>query len=797
MRRPLLALLACASLGAISAAAQTRPAASATAQPTPPATAFNGERADEEANPDKASTSKPGGPARGAMLGFTPEAAAAERAIEARFDALIDPKEMGAWLKRLASQPNHVGSPHDRDNAEWELGLFRSWGWDAHIETFEVLYPTPIEVGLELVGPRRFKAKLHEPPVPGDPTSGAPGQLPPYVAYQGDGDVTAELVYANYGMPDDYKALARAGVDVRGKIVITRYGAGWRGLKPKLAQDHGAVGTIIYSDPADDGYGESDVYPKGGARPPTGVQRGSVADMPVYPGDPLTPGIGSVPGARRLARSEARTILKIPVLPMSYRDAAKLLARLGGPVAPVAWRGGLPFTYHTGGTGAVRVHLAVKSDWKQVAIYDVIATLPGSRYPDQWVVRGNHRDGWVFGASDPLSGHVAMMSEAKALGALSRQGWRPQRTIVYASWDAEEPMLLGSTEWAETHAAELQRKAVIYINTDGNGRGFLGAGGSHQFQHLVNAVAADVTDPETGATVAERSRAGVRVAAFERRGRADEAELAAAERGGDLPIGALGSGSDYSAFLQHLGIPALNIGFGGEDESGGVYHSIYDSFHHMTTFDDPGLKYGAALSKVIGRLVLRVADGDTVPQRFGDFADTVATYLTQVKKLAEDRRAEDRRRERLLADGAFRLASDPLKPVAPPAAEARTPFVELAPLEDAVDRLQAAATAYDRVMADKGAQMDPARRARLNAQLMGIDQLLLDPRGLPDRPWYRHLVYAPGRFTGYGAKTLPGVREAIEERRFADANDYARRTAAVLTAYAARLDAARGVIEGR
>ncbi len=730
-----------------------------------------------------------------AQSGAAPQGA---RAVEAAFDAGVSSADQLEWLKAMASAPNHVGSPHDKANADFMLAKFKEWGWDAHIETFQVLYPTPISTTVEMVAPEKITLGGQEPAVAGDDTSGnTAGALPPYVAFQGDGDVTADLVYVNYGMPDDYKALARRGIDVKGKIVIARYGVGWRGLKPKLAQDHGAIGCIIYSDPADDGYNDSDVYPKGGARPADGVQRGSVADMPLYPGDPLTPGIGATAGAKRLTREQAQTILKIPVLPMSYRDATKLLERLGGPVSPAPWHGSLPLTYHMGGDGTVKVHLAVKSDWSLKPIYDVIAMLKGSEHPDEWVLRGNHHDGWVFGASDPLSGNVAMMSEAKALGALWATGWRPKRTIVYASWDAEEPMLLGSTEWAETHAAELQAKGVIYINTDGNGRGFLGAEGSHDFQHLVNGVAADVIDPETGVTVAQRLRAKVRVGAFDRTGRTNEAILAAAEKGGDMPIGPLGSGSDYSAYLQHLGLPSLNIGYGGEDESGGVYHSVYDSFHHMTTFDDPGLKYGAALSKTVGRLVLRVADADTPPMRFGDFADTVATYLSEVKKLAEDRRAEDRTRAKLTADDAFRLASDPLKPVAAPVAEAATPHIELAALEDAVDHLKTAAAAFDSAYADKGGQLAPAARAKLNAQLRDIDQLLLDARGLPGRPWYRNLVYAPGRFTGYGAKTLPGVREAIEERRFDDANVYAGRTAKVLEDYAARLTAATATVTGK
>jgi N-acetylated-alpha-linked acidic dipeptidase len=598
-------------------------------------------------------------------------------------------------------------------------------------------------------------------------------------------------------LPADYDALERAGVSVKGKIAIARYGGGWRGLKPKLAQEHGAIGCIIYSDPADDGYAQGDAYPKGGARPPFGVQRGSVADMTTYPGDPLTPGIGAVPGAKRLTRAEAKTILKIPVLPISYGDAGKLLTAMDGPIAPDKFRGALPITYHLGGGGAAKVHLAVKSEWSLKPAYDVIAKIPGSTLPDEWIVRANHHDGWVFGAGDPLSGNVAMLSEAKALGALLKTGWRPKRTIVYASWDAEEPMLLGSTEWAETHEAELKAKAVIYINTDGNGRGLLGAEGSHDWQHLVNDVAGSITDPETKASVLDRKRAKIRADAYDKIGRSDEAALKAAEAGDDLPIGALGSGSDYSSFLQHLGLPALNIGYGGEDESGGVYHSVYDSFDHVTKWDDPGLVYGAVLSKTIGHIVLRIADADTPPQRFGDFAATVARYLDEVRKLADDRRTEDGKRDALLKKGAFGLASDPLHPVTAPRAEAVTPFIELAPLANAVEKLKKSAAAYDAAYAAKGTALSPAARIRVNAALRDIDQLLLSERGLPGRDWYKNLIYAPGRFTGYGAKTLPGVREAIEERRFADADLYAKLTGEVLSAYADRLDQARGIVEGR
>ncbi|MGL4312856.1 MAG: transferrin receptor-like dimerization domain-containing protein [Sphingomonas sp.] len=732
-----------------------------------------------------------------AMAGAAMAAAPAGKALEAKFDAAISAQDQLGWLKTMTSAPNHVSSAHDKANAEMMLALFKSWGWDARIETFQVLYPTPISTTVELIAPEHIALGGQEPAIPEDETSGnTANALPPYVAFQGDGDVTADLVYVNYGLPADYEALARRGIDVKGKIAIARYGAGWRGLKPKLAQEHGAVGCIIYSDPAQDGYGASDPYPKGDSRPATAVQRGSVEDMTTFPGDPLTPGVGATEGAERLTKETSPVILKIPVLPMSYGDASKLLSRLGGPRVPDGWRGGLPFTYHIGGDGAVKVHLAVKSDWTLKPIYDVIAVMKGAKYPDQWVVRGNHHDGWVFGAQDPLSGNVALMSEAKALGQLAKSGWRPARTIVYASWDAEEPGLIGSTEWAEAHADELKAKALIYINTDGNHRGLLGAEGSHDYQHLVNDVAADVIDPEAKVSVLDRLRASARVGAVDG-GQVPHDLVAAADKGGDLPIGALGSGSDYSAFLQHLGLPSLNIGYGGEEQSGGEYHSIYDSYHHMTTFDDPGLVYGALLSKTIGRIVLRIADADTPPQRFGDFAATVASYLEEVKHLASERREQDAKLAALRDAGAFAIADDPLHPVAAPAAKPATPFIELAPLDNAVATLKRSAAAYDAAYAKHGADLAPAQRERLNGLLRDIDQLLLDDSGLPLRPWYKNMIYAPGRFTGYGAKTLPGVREAIEERRFDDANGYATRIAKVLTAYAARLDAARAVVDGK
>lgn len=724
------------------------------------------------------------------MAQVSPEQARREAAL----DASISASEQMGWLKQMASAPNHVGSVHDKANAEFILGQFKAWGWDAKIEEFEVLYPTPLKTQLNLVAPVAVPLGGQEPTIPEDATSAnLKDALPPYVAFQGDGDVTADVVYVNYGLPADYAALARRGISVKGKIALARYGGGWRGLKPKLAQEQGAIGALIYSDPANDGYATADTYPNGGGRPDTGVQRGSVADMTTYPGDPGTPGYGSVKGAKRIDRKDAVTIMKIPTLPISYGDAMKIFAQLKGPIVPDNFRGALPITYRTGGDGSVKLHLQVESDWSLKPVYNVIAMLKGKDRPDEWVVRGNHHDGWVFGAADPLSGEVAMLSEAKALGKLVKTGWRPSRTIVYASWDAEEPMLLGSTEWVETHEAELKAKAVIYINTDGNGRGFLGAEGSHQYTHLVNQVAADVKDPQTGVSVLDRARAKLRADAFDG-GRVDADELKAAEAGTDLPMGPLGSGSDYSSFLQHAGVPSLNLGFGGEGESAGSYHSIYDSYDHFVRFDDPGLAYGAALSKTVGRVVLRIADADTPPLRFGDLATTVRTYLGEVKALIDTRRKQDEKRAALLSGNAFALASDPLAPVAAPLAEAPTPVIELAALENAVARLEASAKAYDAAYAAKGAGLPAATRGRLNAALLGIDQALLIPEGLPGRNWYRHALYAPGRFTGYGAKTLPGVREAVEERRFADANVYAGRTAAAIERLAAKLDAARAII---
>ena len=735
------------------------------------------------------------------LLGYRAASATAELESERAFDASIDPAELRSWLEQMSSEPNQVGSPHDKANADFMMAKFKEWGWDARIETFYVLYPTPKSESLELVAPVSYKARLLEPAVEGDRTSDhTAGSLPPYNIYGGDGDVTAELVYVNFGTPEDYTELERRGVDVRGRVVIARYGACWRGLKPKLAQEHGAVGCIIYSDPHEDGYWSGDVYPKGGYRSEDGVQRGSVADITLYTGDPLTPGVGSTKDAKRLPISEAQTILKIPVLPISAADAKPLLAALEGQVPPAGWRGAIPVTYHIG-PGPAKVHLAVASNWDQKPIYDVIAVLQGSLYPDQWVIRGNHHDAWVFGAWDPLSGNTAVMAEAKAIGALAKSGWRPKRTLVYAGWDGEEAGLLGSTEWSETHAAELRRKAVLYVNSDTNGRGFLFTGGSHAFQHEVNEVAGGVVDPETGASVLERLRAKIRVAGPDGNpGPEGEALLASAEAGKELPIEALGSGSDYTPFLQHLGISAVNLGFSGEDVDGSIYHSTYDSFDHFIRFGDPKFAYGVALAQTAGHLVLRAADADVLPMKFGDLGDAVARYVADVEKLTDRERGESGRTRRLIDEGAFRLAGDPDQTRAAPQAPADVPRIDFRTLREAAAHLRRSAMAYDIALSQASEgdfRLPPAELKTLNGLLQGVEQTLLSGRGLPGREWYQHMLYAPGRYTGYAAKTLPAIRESIELHEWLIAQDYIPVVAGSLDAAAGRLEEAANQLTPR
>ncbi|HEY2658864.1 MAG TPA: transferrin receptor-like dimerization domain-containing protein [Caulobacteraceae bacterium] len=724
------------------------------------------------------------------LLGFTAKSSEAERAAEARFDASLSADAIRDRLKSMSSAPNHVGSPHDKANAEFVLAQFKAWGWDARIEEFQTLFPTPKSHALELMGASPFAATLTESAIPGDTSSvDMAGALPAWLAFGGDGDVTADLAYVNYGMPEDYKTLERMGVSVKGKIVITRYGGGWRGLKPKLAQEHGAIGCIIYSDPADDGYGEGDVYPKGGWRPPQGFQRGSVLDMPIRAGDPLTPDAGATKDAKRLPIDQVETLMKIPAVPISYGDAQHFLAALGGEVAPKAWRGALPLTYRVGGAGT-KVHLKVESDWSLKPLYDVIAVMKGREAPDQWVIRANHRDGWVYGAWDPLAGQTAMLEEAKSLGALAKTGWRPKRTIVYASWDGEEEGLLGSTEWAEQHAAELKSKTVLYINSDTNDRGFLNVDASYGARKLATGVAADIIDPETHASVLARKFASAQVRALAPAADDETRAVAADEsKTGEIAVGPLGSGSDYTPFVQHLGIASIDIGYGGEEEQAGIYHSLYDTFEHYTRFGDPGLVYGVTLAQTGGRLVMRAADADLAPLRYADAAQTIGENLTQLHKLADNMRERTTALNKAVDGKAFGLADDPTRHWNAPEREDAVPAIDFARLDQAVIQFKASAAAFD-AAADDVAHTKPERLAKANAILQGIEQSLTDARGLPGRPWYKNLIYAPGVLTGYGAKTLPGVREAIEGRRWAEAADYIGRTADALAACSKQLDEA-------
>lgn len=724
------------------------------------------------------------------MLGFSDAAAAAERERETAADASIDRAELRGWLERLAARPHHVGSAWGRANADWMRDLFASWGYEARIESFDVLFPTPLERSLELLEPTRFVASLAEPALPEDATSGQRDeQLPTYNAYSVDGDVTGELVYVNQGLPSDYEELAQRGIDVRGKIVLARYGGSWRGIKPKVAAEQGAIGCIIYSDPKGDGYYDGDVYPQGGYRSAESVQRGSVADMPIYSGDPLTPGVGATADAPRLPLDEVTVLTKIPVLPISYGDAQPLLAALGGPVAPEAWRGALPLTYHLG-PGPAKVRLRLKFDWSRKPVHDVVALLPGSSAPAEWVVRGNHHDAWANGAMDPVSGLVALLAEAKAIGALARGGWRPARTIAFAAWDGEEPGLIGSTEWAETHGAELRAKAVAYLNTDTTARGFLGLAGSHSLERFANEVAREVVDPQTGVSALERSRAS-RVA-----GERDDGERKKLREREDLELGALGSGSDFTPFLQHLGIASLNFGFGGEEEYG-QYHSIYDSIDHFLRFGDPELAYVDATARVGLRTVLRLAEAEVLPFTLDRSAATIAGYVEEIDGLTKKLRKESEERARLLADRTLELAADPTKTFVPPPALDRVPFLELAPLANAAALLRESAQRFERAREAAVARgLTPAERTALNAFLRGYERLLTRDDGLPGRPWYRHQIYAPGQYTGYGVKTLPAIREAVELRRWDEANAQIVEVARLLDAARAAIDAESAKLGG-
>ena len=690
------------------------------------------------------------------MRGFSAAQMKEEWAWEEKMRALPDANLLREQMQFLSAEPHHLGSPKDKANAEWILRQFRSWGLQASIEEFQVLFPTPKERRVELLAPEKYVAPLQEPPVSDDPDSTDAQQLPTYNAYSADGDVTAQVVYVNYGIPSDYETLKKLGVDVKGKIVLARYGASWRGIKPKVAYENGAIGCLIYSDPRDDGYFQGEVFPEGPYRPEFGVQRGSVMDMPVYPGDPLTPDIGATADAKRLVLKDVATLTKIPVLPISWGDAKPILRSLRGPTAPEAWRGALPLTYHIGPGPAV-VHLKVACDWDQHPVYDVIARIDGSTFPDEWVIMGNHHDAWVNGASDPVSGMITVLAQAKAFGELVKQGWKPKRTIILAAWDGEEEGLLGSTEWAEAHASELKDKTVAYVNGDSNGKGWLGVGGSHSLERFIGEVERDVLDPQTGKSVLEALREHLAEQSKDEKKR-EEILSRSAPR-----IGALGSGSDYTAFVDHLGIASLNLGFGGEG-GGGVYHSIYDSFFWYTHFSDTNFVYGRALSQVEGTVLMRLADSSILPFEFTGLAETIAGYAEELEKLVP-----------------------------------KGTKLDLAPLKAAQKTLAKSAQAYESAFG-KAAAAGPVfdsgadRLRTLNRMLYQSERLLTDPEGLPRRPWFKHQLYAPGFYTGYGVKTLPYIREALEQKQWDEAAKGVEVVSQRLAALSAQIDKAAGLL---
>lgn len=718
-----------------------------------------------------------------AILGFDDTSSASQRETEALFDASINTADMDAWLKRMSAKPHHVGSQGSKENAEFIAGLLESWGYEVEIAEYEILLPTPNVREIELTAPTQFTATLREDSLEEDPSTFVRDDLlAPYNAFSVDGEVEGELVFVNYGIPEDYEILERYGIDVSGKIAIAKYGRSWRGIKPKLAGEKGAIATIIYSDPADDGYGAGDAYPKGPFKHESGVQRGSVMDMPTYPGDVLTPGRGATANARRLRRADAPTITSIPVLPISQRDALPLLAALDGEVVPPEWRGGLPITYHFG-PGPARVRMKARFNWDMVTAYNVIARLEGSEYPDEWVIRGNHHDGWNHGAADPLSGLVATLAEAKAVAALAKDGRRPLRTMIYAAWDAEEPGLIGSTEWAEHHADELRQHAVAYLNTDGSDRGFINIGGSHVLERFFNQIIEEVDDPRSDITLKERRRAYELIYG-------DDNEKSTARERNDLRIYPMGSGSDYTPFLQHLGIASANVNFGGEADDGS-YHTLYDTYEHYTTFQDPGLVYGATLAKVTGRASLRLANAPRLPFEFRGFADNIELYVGELEELADSMRKETAETVRLIDEGTYAAAINPYKSIGAPLKNEPVPYFNFAPLKNALDRLQKAADRFDELSKEKFTASES-----LNNLLYTSERLLTRDAGLEGRPWYKHHIYAPGFYTGYGVKTIPGVREAIEQREYDNVAPQISIAAEVLNGMADRIEVINEEIGG-
>tara|TARA_B100000929_G_scaffold140311_1_gene111068 strand:- start:8977 stop:11190 length:2214 start_codon:yes stop_codon:yes gene_type:complete len=708
------------------------------------------------------------------LLGFDLDASDKQRELESRLASDISADDLHEWIEALAAKPHHVDSEHGKHNAAYIASLFKQWGYATRLATYEVLIPVPKVRVVEMLEPEFFRATLEERIIESDSSTAMRDQvLPPYNAFSPDGDVVGNLVYVNYGTREDYETLDRYGVDVTGNIVIARYGKVWRGIKPKLAAEHGAIGALIYSDPIDDGYVRGSVYPDGPYKNDSAIQRGAVMDLPLHAGDVLTPGWAATKGARRLDRDEATAIATIPVLPISYADAEPLLKHLSGPMVPSDWRGALPISYHLG-PGPAQVRLHVEFDWQTVTARNVIARRKGSVFPDEWVIRGNHHDAWNHGARDPVSGLVTMLAEARAIARLDEP---IARTIIYAAWDAEEPGLMGSTEWVEEHARELSRKAVAYLNTDGMGRGFVSVGASHTLERFFNQLLSDVKDPQTKLSIGERRRARIRI-------NGNEKAVSELTNRRDLRVAALGSGSDYTAFLHHLGIASANLSFGGEAESGS-YHTLYDTHEHFHRFIDPGNAYGTVLAELAGRATLRLANARIVPFDFSGLLDNVKKFVAEIEESAETQRKETTRINALIDAGSYTAALDQTKSLRAPQRHDPVPHFNFSPIHNAIAKIERSI-----------AVLDPADLINLNArQLKKINRLLytserlfLRDQGLPRRSWYRHQLYAPGFYTGYGVKTLPMIREAIEERRFSDVPDAVVAVSGVLNTLADRID---------
>ena len=701
----------------------------------------------------------PSQPREGARTdGFTREGAMTQRQLEEQFRAVPQATSAREHLRRLTAEPHVAGTKEDYETAIYVRDQIRSYGIPAELKEYDVLLPYPNSPSIvEIVGSRRERLSVKEAVVPEDPTSASSKIIPLFNGYSRTGDVTAPLVYVNYGLPPDYEALKKLGVDIKGKIVLARYGNSFRGVKAKVAEENGAIGLIIYSDPADDGYMQGDVYPKGPWRPESSAQRGSVQYLFRYPGDPLTPGKPSIPGVPRLKIEEATDLTGIPVQPISYGDARRLLAPMRGPVRPQGFQGGLPFAYHVGGTDDLKVHLKTDMDYQIRKIWNVVARIEGNEERDRWVIMGNHRDAWTFGAVDPNSGTTAMLEAARGFGQLLKNGWKPRRTIILCSWDGEEYGLIGSTEWAEEYADELREKAVAYLNMDAavSGANF-GASSVPSLWKLIRAATRDIRDPKTGKSIYQQWQDR------SRESRPDP-DLTDAETGSDAKIaeariGARGSGSDYTPFLQHLGIPSLDMGFGGDY---GVYHSAYDSFHWMTRFGDPTFAYHVAAAQLWGTVAMRLADADGLPFDYVDYGTQVGEFFTESVKTAKRRNLSSAFDEKEMSAAIEDFSREAGR-------------VEKSRQETLLEVERTRAEANDTY------RRAEARLKRINDALLTTERALTDVQGLRGRPWYRHQIYAPGFYTGYAAQPLPDFRQALDDRSAANAKESLDRIVAAL-----------------